>query len=104
MDDVYVGIVAPYAYVLNLVPGDSGVDLSTVSAAVLVVQKDDGTETTWTCAMTNPSATTLTLTHPYIAGDVNMSGEFVIYANLTIPAGTVRSLPQPLIVRERFEV
>ncbi len=103
MNDVYVGLVAPYAYVLDLVPGDSGVDLATVTAGLLHVRDPDGNETTWTVALSNQTMTTLTLTHEYVTGDVAVSGEFVIYANLTIPAGTVRSVPQPLTVHERFE-
>jgi hypothetical protein len=103
-DVVYLSPVAPEAYVLNLVPGTSGVDLSTVTAASLIVRKPSGDETTWTATRSAQTATTLTLTHVFIAADVAESGEYVIYASLTIPSGTVRSAPQPLTARERFEV
>jgi hypothetical protein len=103
-DFVYLDPVAPEVYVLDLTPGTSGVDLSTVSAAVLVVQEPDGTQTTWSAVRSNITSTTLTLTHAYAAGDVDQAGEFVIYAALTIPSGTVRSIPQPLIGRGKFEV
>lgn len=103
-DYVYVDAVAPEAYVLDLTPGSSGVDLSTVTASLLIVQKPNGAETTWTAVESNKTSTTLTLTHAYGEEDVDLAGEYVIYASLTIPSGTVRSEPQPLTARGRFEV
>jgi hypothetical protein len=103
-DYVYLDPVAPEAFVLNLVPGTSGVDLSTVTAASFIVRKPDGAETTWTVTRTNATASTLTCTHVFVAGDVDIAGEFVVYAKLTIPSGFVRSAPQHLTARGRFEV
>jgi len=103
-DYVYLNPVAPEAFVVNLVPGTSGVDLSTTTASVFIVREPDGTETTWSSTRTNATTTTLTCTHVFVAGDVDQAGEFVIYVSLTIPSGTVRSAPQHLTARGRFEV
>lgn len=100
---VYVGAVAPEAYVLYVTPGDSGVDLSTVTSATFYVQEVDGTETTWSATRSNQTADTLTLTHTFVAADVEEPGELVIYAKLTIPSGTVRTLPRTLIARGNFD-
>jgi hypothetical protein len=102
-DVVYVGAVAPENYVLDLTPGTTGIDLTTVSAAILRVQDPEGNETTWAVVSSNITATTLTLTHDFIAGDIALSGPYVVYAELTIPAGTVRSLPRTRLARGRFE-
>lgn len=102
-DFVYVGAVAPEAYVLDLTPGTTGVDLSTVSASLLRVQDPDGNETTWSVVASNITATTLTLTHDFISTDLDRPGLYVIYAELTVPAGTVRSIPRSRLVRGRFE-
>lgn len=103
---LYQGAKAPEAYVLNVTPGASGVDLSTVTAAVFSVRLHNGTETTWTAAMTNQTATTLTLTHTFDSGGTETAtvGPYVIYAALTIPSGTVRTEPQRLAVKGEYEV
>lgn len=100
---VYVGAIAPEAYVVYVTPGDSGVDLSTVTAATFYVQDVDGTETTWSASRSNQTASTLTLTHTFASGDVDDPGELVIYAKLTIPSGTVRTIPRRLVARGNFD-
>lgn len=100
---VYAGAVGPETYALDITPGTTGVDLSTVTAAILYVRKSDGSETTWAVAMSNQTATTLTVTHVYVSGDVDLSGDYVAFAVLTIPSGAVRNAPDPIRVRGRFE-
>lgn len=100
---VYVGAIAPEAYVLNVTPGDSGVDLSTVTAATFYVRDVDGTDTTWNATRSNQTADTLTLTHTFVSGDVDEPGDIVIYAKLTIPSGTVRTVPTTLVARGNFD-
>ena len=100
------GAKAPEAYVLNVTPGTSGVDLSTVTAAVLSVRLPDGTETTWTADMTNQTATTLTLTHTFdsLGAETASAGPYAVSAALTLPSGTVRTEPQRLAVKGEYEV
>ena len=99
---VYSGAVAPESYRLNLTPGTSGVDLSTVSAASLSVQRHDGTEATWAVSMSNQTSSTLTLTHVFVVADTAQIGTYRIRALLTIPGGTVRSVPTSLDVLSPF--
>lgn len=103
---VYQGAKAPEAYVLNVTPGDSGVDLSTVSAASLSVSLSDGTETTWAATRSNQTASTLRLTHTFDSGGTETAqpGTYVVYAVLTIPSGVVRTAPRVLQVRGEYEV
>lgn len=99
---LYQGQVAPDAYVMHVTPGTSGLDLSTVTAAVLDVLLTDGTETTWTATMSNQTASTLTLTHILAVGDTPQIGLYRIYAALTVPSGTQRSDPETLDVLPKY--
>lgn len=100
---VYEDAVAPEAAVLAITPGTSGVDLSTVTAGSFKVLKPTGVEATWTGTRSNQTATTLTLTYTLTSSDVATPGRYVVYASLTIPSGTVRTKPQVLIVRGKYE-
>lgn len=103
MARVWQGAVAPEGYSLDVTPGVASVDLSTVSAQVFNVKKPDGTTTTWACSRTNQTASTLTLTHTFVGADVTTPGSYVVYAALTIPAGTVRTKPRVLVVKPTYE-
>lgn len=110
---VYQGAQAPQAYVLDITPGDSGVDLSTVTDAEFQVLRPDGTEVTWAADMSNQTATTLTLTYEYVTpdpqanppvlSDLAQADRYVILAVLTIPSGVVPCEPRALHVRGKFE-
>ena len=100
---VYEDAVAPESYRLNIVPGDSGIDLSTVTAVAFSVQDQLGNIATWTATRSNQTATTLTATHVFIAADIASKGRYVVYAKLTVPGGTVRTAPQTLTVKGSFE-
>jgi|CXWL01.1.fsa_nt_gi hypothetical protein len=100
---VYLGPVAPEAYVVDVVPGTSGVDLSTVTDAALLVLRPDGAEVVWSVTRSNQTASTLTLTHVFEATDVDVVGEYGVYAAMTIPAGTVRSEPRSFPGLGRFD-
>lgn len=103
MSAVYQGAVAPETYVLDIAAGSSGVDLSTVTDAVLSVQKADGTEATWEVDMSNQATSTLTLTHTFESGDLSIAGRYSVYASLTIPTGTVRTAAEALTVKSEYE-
>lgn len=100
---VWEDAVAPEALVVNVTPGDSGVDLSTVTAASFKVLKVDGTTATWTATRSNQTATTLKCTYTLLAADVAKPGRYVYYVAMTIPSGTVRTKPRVLIVRGLYE-
>lgn len=103
MITVRSGAVAPEAYVLDVTPGSSGVDLSTVTAAVFNVRRPDGTTTTWTATRSNQTSSTLKMTHTFVAADTNQQGEHRVYAALTIPSGTVRTAPQTVNVLPEYQ-
>lgn len=86
---------------LDVTPGTSGIDLTTVSAYILKVKRPDGSLTTWAVTASNQTTVTLRLTHP-ISGDVSEAGTYYIYASLTIPGGTARTKPRALIVYPEY--
>lgn len=94
----------PKAYVLDLTPETSDVDLSDVSAAVFKVQAPSGTVTTWTAALSNQSTTSLRLTYTFAPTQFTAVGVYLIYALLTVTGGTLTSEPRALRVRGPFEV
>ena len=101
---VYQGAVPPEQYTLDVTPGSSGVDLSTVTAASFLILRADGATATWIATRTNQTATTLTLSYPLTSSDVNVAGVYAVYAALTIPSGTVRTAPRQLVVKGTYEV
>lgn len=105
-DWIYQGAKPPEAYVLNVVPGDSGVDLSDVTDADFSVRLPSGAETTWAGTMTNQTASTLRVTHTFDSGgtETATSGKYVVYAVLTLPSGVVRTVPRVIHVRGEYEV
>jgi hypothetical protein len=89
---LYVGLVAPKQYVVDIVPGDSDLDLSTVTAATFQIRKPDGSTTSWTATLSNQTATTLTLTFTYGASsEIDQAGTWHFYAKFTVPGGFERT-------------
>lgn len=101
---VYLNPVAPETYTSDIVPGTSGVDLSTVTAAVFSVRKPDETELTWAATLSNQTSTTLTLTHAYAAGDVDTTGRYLVFALLTMPSGHVRTSTKAFTGKGKYEL
>lgn len=99
---LYQGMAAPYAYTMNVTPGTSGLDLSTVTAASLAVELPDGTEVTWTATRSNQTATTLTLTHVLSVGDTPQIGTCRVYGVLTVSGGEERTDPDRLEILSKF--
>jgi hypothetical protein len=105
-DFVYQGMTAPNAYRLNVVPGTSALDLSTIASAVFKVRRrSDDSTATWAATLSNQTATTLTLTYVFLAGDIDLVGTYEIYALLTIVAagGTVRTGTRTMVVKGTYE-
>ena len=100
---VWEDAVAPEALVVDITPGDSGVDLSTVTAGSFKILKPTGAEVSWAGTRSNQTATTLRLSYTLLAADVAVPGRYTYYASLTIPSGTVRTKPRVLVVRGKYE-
>ena len=86
---VYVGALAPeYLSVTVERDGNSYIsDLTTVTSAVLVVRKPDGTTVTWAVTLNNQTTGSVELRHVYAAGDISMPGTYTVLAKLTTGAG-----------------
>jgi hypothetical protein len=96
--------LAPYQFQMVLSPNVIGtpVDLTTITAATLSVRRADASKTTWTAALSNQTSTTLTLTHPYLPGDVALLGLYQVYAVLTTASGPIDSTSVQLTVYDPF--
>ncbi len=110
MGELYQGDEAPKVYRQVIDPGDSGLDLTTVTGAVFQVLKPDGVEVTWTCSLSAASINSLTLSYPLVPinlpgtpSDLDASGDYVIYARLTIPAGIMDCTRVRKYVRGKYE-
>ena len=93
MSRLFVGLVAPKTYAVDIIPGDSSLDLSTVSAATFEIRKPDGTTTSWSTALSNQTASTLTMTYSFGAAPsvLDQAGTWRFYAKFTVPSGYDRS-------------
>jgi len=108
VSDLYVGMVAP-PYVMDVVQGLSGIDLTTVSSAEIRVRKPGlapssaARDVTWAVVTSGPTATRLRLTHTLVAGDLDVRGMYFIYARVTTPSGVRRTRTVTRFVRGEFE-
>lgn len=104
MADLYQGAVAPETYILKVQTGDSGLDMTTVSAAVIKVHKG-GAVATWTAALSGATAALVTLTHSFSAApsEADVTGDYIIWAELTVPGGTLTTGRVRRGVRGRYE-
>jgi hypothetical protein len=99
---VIAGVRSPRALVIDLVPSDSVPDLSVVTGASLKVWRANNETQIWTCSMSAQTAETLTLTHPWAAGENDIVGEGLrIYPQLTIGSDTVEALAVIVTVTQR---
>lgn len=106
-EGLYQNAVAPEQFIVDFVPGDSGLDLTLVTDVDFKVMKPDGSIATWsTVTLTNQTATTLTGTFSFHASnsEVDLSGLYIVYAVLTIPSGKLKSERMELSVHHQFQV
>jgi hypothetical protein len=98
--EVLEGTVDPAALVIDVVPSVSVPDLSVATDADLHVLRGDGTTETWTCTMSEQTATSLRLTHPWASTDTDTPFEqLIVYARVTLPSGVRRLRPVRVTVR-----
>lgn len=89
---LYVGLEAPKTYTVDFVQGLSSLDMSTITAATIEVRKPDGTTSSWTTAISNQTATTITLTFSFgSSSELDQAGTWHFYAKYTVPGGYDRS-------------
>ena len=78
--------VAPVALQITVNAGNSGIDLTEMTAAVLIVLKPDGTEHTWT-AVLDADENIAVLEYAFAAGAVEVTGTYVATPYFTSPGG-----------------
>lgn len=105
MSIFHVGDLGPSGYSMDIVPGDSGLDMSLVSAAEFRVKKNDGTIIVWAGSMSNQTTTTLTVTYIFstLTSPVDKAGHWSIYCALTIPTGIARTFTDVVEVKDTYE-
>lgn len=92
----------PLALEIDITPSDTVSDLSVVTAASLKVWRVNNVIEVWTCAMSNQTATTLKLTHPWVEGDNDTANEGLrIWPQLTIGGRVYESSPVIVTVTQR---
>lgn len=99
---IYAGAVAPEAIALDITTGESGLDLSTVSAATMHVLHEDGTTAVWACTVSNATPTSCRVTHAFQVGDVTKREKIVVVPYLTVPGGTQRCERYTTTVEDEF--
>lgn len=102
MTTIYAGAVAPESLTMIITSEPGGVDLTSVSAAVIRVKRAGAAESDWAAAILARDVHELTIRHTLEAGDTSASGDYVAMAILTVPDGTVRSDPQPFTIADPF--
>lgn len=99
---VLSGALAPEALRAIITAGASGVDLTTVTSAVLSVRLPDLSITSWAVAISNATANGIVLTHLFVTGDTTQLGTYGIIAILTLPGGVVRGKVTPIDVIDPY--
>ncbi len=106
MNELYQNAVAPAAYEQHIGTGDSGLNMTTVTAAVFKVLKPGGTQVSWTAAIAvGATAAGLTLRHAFSAApsELDVAGVYIIHAELTVTGGKVTTSRVRRLVRARHE-
>ena len=106
-DFVYQDQLDTDGYILDVTPGTSGLDLSTIATATFrVLRKADNSTTTWTATLSSQTATTLTLTYLFAAGEIDgIKGTYVVYARMVVTGSgrLKRTAPRVLVVKGNYE-
>ncbi len=106
-DVVYQDQLDTDGYILTVTPGTSGLSLATIASATFkVLRKADGSTSSWTATLSAQSASSLTLTYLFAAGEIDsVKGTYVIYARMLV-TGTgkpKRTAPRILVVKGNYE-
>lgn len=99
---LYLDALNPESVQVVVSAGQSGVDLSTVTAATFAVRKPDGSSASWSCVVTDKTAAGATLTHPFDSGDVDLIGIYTLVPTLTVPAGDARCVAVQILVQDPY--
>ena len=99
--EIHQGAGPPYTVDVVVTSDGTPVGLDTVTAAVLDVLHDDGTEAEWACSLLpGATATSLTIRHELDPADLPIAETVTLQPRLTVPSGTLVGRPRKLVVRK----
>lgn len=104
---IHVDEVAPNSLFVDVTPSDLLPDLTAVTAVAIDVLKPVSgrmTEVHWTAIRSLQTATTLRATHVFVTGDLDVSGTYSFVVLMTLPSGTVRTLPGRFVVKGKYDL
>lgn len=104
---IRVGAVQPQAFTFTVTPGKSGVDLTTVTAVTLQLQKPSGATTEWPTSIVSQTPTQLVARHTHPPGpssEVDERGPWQVYAELDVPGGELVTEATTLFAFGPFDV
>ncbi len=88
-------------YTVSLVCTSTVFDLSLVTSATIQVFRSDETPSIWTTALVNQSASSVTLVHSLVTGDVPDVEDLRLHGELIVPSGLLVSAAETLKVHAR---
>jgi len=97
---VYKGAKSPETIQVTILRGDSGLDLSTVTAVTFVVRDERGGEVTWTAVIESKSWERLVAHHIFdtLGNETRAPGKYRLMPMLTVAGGVRRGNPLMLTI------
>lgn len=99
---VYQGAASPEDIRVTITQGDSGLNLTTVTAVEFDVRLPDGSDDVWSASIVSATTTELVSSHVFSPADTVQLGTYVMLAKLTVPGGFRRTIPKTLEVLDPF--
>jgi hypothetical protein len=98
--EIHAGAVAPYEHAVRVT--SEAFNLSTASAAVILVRRENGDEVEWAATVSEAAAGSVLVTHAYEDGDVPDVGTLQCVAEVTTDDGEIVSIGYSLNVIDPF--
>jgi hypothetical protein len=107
---VLVGAKSPTTLTCTVFQGDSALDMTTVTAVTLDVQRPDGSQSNWTATIQSvlppsaPGGSMLVCTYAFNGNglDCLVLGQYQVHPILTTPGGPADAYAQPLYVVSKY--
>ena len=84
-----VGMRSPAALAVTIIAVDPSLDMTTVTAVVLLMRRSNRTTATLSCTISLAVTASLLATHIFLPGDLSVSGAYQFDPLLTLPSGVV---------------
>lgn len=93
---LYKGAVAPETFTFRV----RGLDLPTVTSAIITVKKTGGTPADWSGDQVVQDRRGVTVRHVMQSGEADVLGDYTAVAKLTVSTGTIRSEPADFTIED----